>query len=100
MGHPVSEETKNKISKSNFKGGYISGSGYKMLGMRNSKFREHHLVWCSQKENLPFIPQGCVIHHIDGNKINNSPENLMLLDRPTHASLHALMRKEVMNARA
>jgi len=31
-----------------------------------------------------------VVHHIDGNKRNNSPENLMVMSRSEHAKIHAI----------
>jgi hypothetical protein len=33
------------------------------------------------------------VHHRDGNPLNNSPENLVVLTRGEHMSLHNLMRK-------
>lgn len=35
-----------------------------------------------------------VVHHIDGNKINNKIENLMLLTNSEHSRLHSEMRKK------
>lgn len=34
------------------------------------------------------IPKGCHIHHIDGNKLNNNIENLVLMDGGKHTVLH------------
>lgn len=34
------------------------------------------------------IPSGYIVHHKDGNKLNNSIENLELLSRAEHASVH------------
>lgn len=34
-----------------------------------------------------------VVHHIDGNKRNNAPENLMVLTRAEHAKLHADLKR-------
>lgn len=38
------------------------------------------------------IPKGWVVHHIDSNYLNNSPENLMLLSASTHSSLHRYLQ--------
>lgn len=34
-----------------------------------------------------------VVHHIDGNKANNNPSNLMLMKKSRHQSLHATERQ-------
>ena len=34
------------------------------------------------------IPEGYVIHHLDGNKTNNTPENLIALTKNDHTRLH------------
>lgn len=34
------------------------------------------------------IPKGYVVHHKDGNKINNSPDNLEIIKRGDHSRLH------------
>ena len=36
-----------------------------------------------------------VVHHIDGNRINNSPENLIVMSNAEHSRLHALLRSTV-----
>jgi len=47
---------------------------------------EHHLVW--EKETGCPVPDGCIIHHKDGNKYNNTISNLQLMDAKAHISLH------------
>lgn len=36
---------------------------------------------------------GEVVHHLDGNKLNNDPNNLIMMDRKTHASAHYSLQK-------
>lgn len=54
-----------------------SSSRYVWLG----KQREHRAVW--EEANGP-IPEGAVIHHIDGNPSNNALDNLMLCPDQRH----------------
>lgn len=61
-------------------------SGYIRL-RRNGKAKlEHILVWESIYGE---IPNGYQIHHIDGNKLNNSIENLQLVTPLEHKRLHS-----------
>ena len=45
----------------------------------------HRLIY---EENFGSIPEGFCVHHIDSNKENNSPHNLMLLSKSNHHHLH------------
>ena len=45
----------------------------------------HRLIY---EEVYGSIPKGYAIHHIDGDKTNNNPGNLMLLSKSNHHSLH------------
>ena len=40
------------------------------------------------------VPAGCVVHHIDGNPSNNSPENLQCLSNRAHNDLHNATRQK------
>jgi len=59
--------------------------GYKYLPIDNQWVFEHRYLW--EKANGP-IPKDSVIHHINGNKLDNQLENLQLLNRSEHAALH------------
>jgi len=47
-----------------------------------------NFVWCNQPENLPYIPKGFVIHHINLNADDNNPKNLFLIDKSSHTKMH------------
>lgn len=46
----------------------------------------HRLIY---EENFGPIPSNFICHHIDGNKENNDPKNLMLLTKSNHHHLHS-----------
>lgn len=46
----------------------------------------HIKIWI---ESNGEIPDGCVIHHINGDKLDYRLENLICVDRRTHALLHS-----------
>lgn len=75
-------------------GGYIAiecPSWY--TGNRHhNKQLEHIIVYCD-REGLTEIPKGFIIHHIDFNKLNNDPDNLIMLSISDHMKIHAIFRK-------
>lgn len=53
----------------------------------NNQAKEHQIVMCLNM-GITEIPKGYVVHHIDGDKLNNSPSNLQLLTKAKHLRIH------------
>ena len=78
----------------NFHKGYsISQAGYKMIRKNGHPFsdskgyvREHRLIM--EKFLGRYLEDGECVHHIDGDKLNNSIENLELMSIESHVKLH------------
>jgi len=54
--------------------------------------QHEHRVVAEQKIGRPILP-GEHVHHIDGNKHNNHPDNLVVMTASEHHKLHAKERK-------
>lgn len=121
MGHPVSDETRRKISNAHkasghkptkeaidtsnsrrkklnqspsWKGGISLVNGYRCAYAPdhsrchpNGYVYEHILI--AEKQLGRSLSGNEVVHHIDGNKLNNSPDNLTVLaSQAEHIRLH------------
>lgn len=65
-------------------------SRYKVIVVNGKRIPEHIAVWesyCGPK------PEGCDIHHIDGNGKNNDITNLVCLTKADHQMIHRMMRE-------
>jgi hypothetical protein len=73
-----------------YKGGTITAQGYKAIKL-NGKYRlEHRLI---MEEHLGRkLEPGEQVHHVDGDKLNNSIENLDIIDIVDHGRMHANQR--------
>ena len=68
----------------------IDASGY--LRIRGN--RHVHREMAAQKLGRPLRP-GEVVHHIDGNKLNNHPDNLIIFaSQAEHSAHHAAERRK------
>lgn len=82
-----------KITNNFHVGFIVTGSGYKLLRAINHPFsdskgyvREHRLVMEGFLGR--YLEIGECVHHIDGNKMNNSIENLELMTIEQHVRFH------------
>lgn len=97
-GKKLSQELKGSNHPS-WKGGtYISHDGYRMIycPIDNPKnkwkyYRKEHIVVIEEYLGRK-LAKGEVIHHIDGNKLNNTLNNLIVLDQKHHRQLHAQLQ--------
>lgn len=73
-----------------FKGGHLSANGYRLLSRgKNKKVYVHkELAESLLGRKLETYE---VVHHIDGNKLNNSPANLLVTTVSEHQRIHAEM---------
>lgn len=88
----MTPETKEKLRNSRLSKGAAENTYLKMHG------RHLHRIVAEEILGRP-LKDGEVVHHIDGNKHNNSPENIIVFQNQSeHAKWHAEHRKKVDNA--
>ncbi len=80
---------RSRQSRHNWKGGRrINKNGYVELNIAGAYLKEHRVV-AVQKLGRQLTEKE-IVHHINGNKLDNAEENLLVLpDQSTHNSLHA-----------
>ena len=66
--------------------GNITPTGYIRIKVGGKLYLQHRYVW---EAKYGKVPDGHDIHHIDGNKQNNSLDNLELLTRTEHKRKHS-----------
>lgn len=95
-GHNTRILTKEEQSRrGNFNDGSKLRGKIKTHGNSYTKYKQNHLhrIVAEQKLGRKLII-GEIVHHIDGDKKNNSPGNLEVLTQSKHAKLHALAYHE------
>ena len=66
---------------------YTHTGGYLItLNREGEKCSVHRACW---EAHHGLIPEGCVVHHLDGNPANNDIENLSCMTQGEHVRLHA-----------
>ena len=104
----MKQETKDKISKTMKRKGGNSGTwkkgqkawNYEGKGKLKRKYKrfnkklvlKSHYVFCSYYR-IERIPLGFVIHHKDGNSLNDSIDNLIMMTDKAHKKFHNKLSK-------
>ena len=79
---------KGKISGS-YKGGKAICSGYSFILQKTPerKYLSEHRLIMEELLNRKLSPDE-IVHHINGNTLDNRPENLMVMSRAEHIGVH------------
>lgn len=77
----------------NWKGGHIDGNGYKITYRNGKRGVEHRLI-AEEMLDRPLTHDEAV-HHKDGNRLNNAPDNLVVMTKREHDRMTgAKLRRE------
>jgi DNA-binding CsgD family transcriptional regulator len=67
----------------NWNGGItIDNNGYRHININGKYIPEHRIVWEKKHGD---IPDGWIVHHLNGNKLDNRIENLSAMPRKQHS---------------
>ena len=80
---PPTKERKDKRKRGS---GYITKQGYHLLFDGEKYVPAHRMAF-------PNLPEDYVVHHIDGNKLNNAVSNLLPLTKKAHKELHGQLER-------
>ena len=91
-GEKESKKMKENLSRKKWTGNWHKNQGGYLRRVNRKTKKEnlyHHHIWMKEN-NKRKIPRGFLIHHIDGNILNNNPNNLQLMSFQNHTRLHHL----------
>ena len=78
--------SKERTDKRKHGNGYITKQGYHLLFDGTSYVPAHRIAF-------PDLPSDQVVHHIDGDKLNNQISNLLPLSKSEHRALHGQLEE-------
>lgn len=79
----INKEKKTGKNNPNWKGGTpLDSYGYRTININGKYYKEHIVIW-EQAHNMK-LPKGYVVHHLNGIKTDNRPENLVAMSRKEH----------------
>jgi hypothetical protein len=87
---PDRDEFRLKVSRGKTKHGLVNGGYRRVFDLERGRIRESRLVM-ERTLGRGLSPQEQV-HHINGDKLDNRPENLMVLPNSEHQKLHNARR--------
>lgn len=76
----------DRKDKRKYGDGYITKQGYHLVFDGVGYVPAHRLAF-------PDLPKSHVVHHIDGNKLNNAKSNLLPLTKTAHRALHGQLER-------
>jgi len=98
-GRPKSGEHCRKMAEifkgngsKRWKGGNHIKEGYFMVWIGPRKYQKRCRIIVEQMIGRPLLPNECV-HHVNKKRMDDRPENLMVLTNSEHLALHQRMRK-------